>query len=69
MRDFHMVRSKKGDSYVTNRYYLADAEFLVGFESADEELLKRSIPRASGGDPDLSPPTNKIIKYSPRKRG
>ena len=41
MRDFHMVRSKKGDSYVTNRYYLADAEFLVGFESADEELLKR----------------------------
>ena len=41
MRDFHIARSKKGDSYVTNRYYLADAEFLVGFESADEELLKR----------------------------
>ena len=41
MRDFHIASSKKGDSYVTNRYYLADAEFLVGFESADEELLKR----------------------------
>ena len=41
VRDFHMVRSKKGESYVTNRYYLADAEFLVGFESVDEELLKK----------------------------
>ena len=41
VRDFHMVRSKKEESYVTNRYYLADAEFLVGFESVDEELLKK----------------------------
>ena len=41
VRDFHMVLSKKGESYVTNRYYLADAEFLVGFESVDEELLKK----------------------------
>ena len=41
VRDFHMVRSKKGESYVTNRSYLADAEFLVGFESVDEELLKK----------------------------
>ena len=42
VRDFHMVRPKKGEPYVTNRYYLADAEFLVGFESVDEELLKKS---------------------------
>ena len=41
VRDFHMVRSKKGESYVTNRYYLADAEFLVGFESVDEERVRR----------------------------
>ncbi len=41
MRDFHMVKPKKGEPYVTNRYYLADAEFLVGFESVDEELLKK----------------------------
>lgn len=41
MRDFHMVRPKKKKPYVTNRYYLADADFLVGFESADEELLKK----------------------------
>ena len=41
VRDFHMVRPKKGEPYVTNRYYLADAEFLVGFESVDEELLKK----------------------------
>ena len=38
-RDFHMVRSEKGVSYVTNRYYLADAEFVVGFESENRELL------------------------------
>ena len=41
VRDFHMVKPKKGEPYVTNRYYLADAEFLVGFESVDEELLKK----------------------------
>ena len=41
MRDFHMVRPKKGEPYVTNRYYLADAEFLVGFESVDEELFEK----------------------------
>ena len=41
VRDFRMVKPKKGEPYVTNRYYLADAEFLVGFESVDEELLKK----------------------------
>ena len=29
LKDFHTAKSKK-DSYVTERYYLADAVFLVG---------------------------------------
>ncbi|MBN1891897.1 MAG: type I-E CRISPR-associated protein Cas5/CasD [Clostridiales bacterium] len=37
--DYHTARSKK-DSYVTRRYYLSDAVFLVGLEG-DESLLKR----------------------------
>ena len=41
VRDFNMVKPKKGEPYFTNRFYLADAEFLVGFESVDEELLKK----------------------------
>ena len=39
-RDFHMVKGEK-DSYVTNRYYLADAVFLVGVESDDDVFLVR----------------------------
>lgn len=37
LRDFHMARAGK-DSYLTNRYYLADAIFLVGLEG-DPVLL------------------------------
>ena len=40
LRDYHTVKSKDGKtSYVTNRYYLADAVFLVGLEG-DDELLR-----------------------------
>lgn len=38
LRDYHTVESKK--PYVTNRYYLADAVFLVGLEGAEEKLLE-----------------------------
>jgi CRISPR system Cascade subunit CasD len=31
----------KGDTVVSRRYYLADADFLVGLEGEDEELLRR----------------------------
>lgn len=37
LRDFQTVKAKK--PYVTNRYYLCDAVFLVGLESDDEEYL------------------------------
>lgn len=37
LRDFHMAAGEK--SYVTTRYYLADAVFLVGLESDDDALL------------------------------
>ena len=40
LRDYHTVKSAKS-SYITNRYYLADAAFLVGMESDDKQLLKR----------------------------
>ncbi|MGN0778845.1 MAG: type I-E CRISPR-associated protein Cas5/CasD [Aristaeellaceae bacterium] len=39
LRDFHMARGKK-DSYVTTRYYLCDAVFLVGVSSEDEALMQ-----------------------------
>ncbi len=39
IRDFHIARNDK-DAYVTNRYYLSDAGFLVGLESDDSEYLK-----------------------------
>lgn len=46
LRDFHIARTG-GDkrTYVTERYYLSDACFLVGLESGDEDLLDR-IERA-----------------------
>lgn len=40
LRDFHMAHSKK-TTYLTNRYYLSDAVFLVGLESDDAALLAR----------------------------
>ncbi len=41
LRDYHTAHTEKGTAYITNRYYLADAVFLVGLESADEALLER----------------------------
>jgi len=38
LRDYHTAASKK-NSYVTERYYLTDAKFIVGFEG-DKEFLK-----------------------------
>ena len=42
LRDFHIARTE-GDkkTYVTERYYLSDACFLVGLETGDEVLLDR----------------------------
>ena len=40
LRDFHMVKGEKL-SYVTTRYYLCDAAFLVGLYSRDEALMER----------------------------
>lgn len=39
LRDFHTAQGKT--NYVTTRYYLCDAVFLVGLESDDDEQLKR----------------------------
>lgn len=39
LRDFHTARNAK-TAYVTERYYLADAVFLAGLESEDEEFLR-----------------------------
>ncbi|MBO4865829.1 MAG: type I-E CRISPR-associated protein Cas5/CasD [Ruminococcus sp.] len=39
LRDYHTVIGEK--PYITNRYYLADAYFLVGLESEDESLLQK----------------------------
>lgn len=45
IKDFHMVRKienrKMTASYITDRYYLSDAVFLVAIESNDTELLKK----------------------------
>ncbi len=45
IKDFHMVRKienrKMTASYITDRYYLSDAVFLVAIESDDTELLKK----------------------------
>lgn len=50
MRDYHIARaqrepgtdkSKADTTYVTNRYYLADAVFTAGLESGDRALLER----------------------------
>jgi CRISPR system Cascade subunit CasD len=39
IKDYHTAKSEKS-SYVTNRYYLADAIFLVGLEGSDSLLLE-----------------------------
>lgn len=40
LRDYHTAHGKKEkDSYITNRFYLADAVFLVGLECEDAEYL------------------------------
>lgn len=45
IKDFHMVRKienrKMTASYITDRYYLSDAVFLVAIESDDTEFLKK----------------------------
>lgn len=44
LRDFHTARQVKGStSYVTTRYYLADAIFLAGLEGEEEFLRKLEI--------------------------
>jgi CRISPR system Cascade subunit CasD len=42
-KNYGVVKSSgaKGDTVVSYRHYLADADFLVGLESEDEELLRR----------------------------
>ena len=40
LRDYHMVRGEKS-TYVTTRYYLCDAVFLVGVSGEDEALIQR----------------------------
>ena len=40
LKDYHTAKSDES-SYVTNRYYLADATFLVGLESDDRQLLEQ----------------------------
>jgi CRISPR system Cascade subunit CasD len=40
LHDYHTVQTKSGKTYVTYRYYLSDATFLVGLESEDEAFLE-----------------------------
>ncbi len=40
IKDFHIAKSEK-TSYLTYRYYLSDAIFVVGFESEDRSLLEK----------------------------
>lgn len=40
LRDFHMVHGEKA-SYLTTRYYMADAVFVAALESDDMEFLKK----------------------------
>ena len=39
-KDFHMVKKDKKTSYLTYRYYIEDAVFLVGLESEDEYIVQ-----------------------------
>jgi len=40
LRDYHVAKNQK-DSYITQRYYLADAVFLAGLESQDTAFLNK----------------------------
>lgn len=40
LHDYHTVQLLSGKTYVTHRYYLSDATFLVGLESENEGLLE-----------------------------
>lgn len=40
LRDFHTAHQGEKTAYVTERYYLCDAVFLVGLESENRELLQ-----------------------------
>lgn len=44
LRDFHTVHTAQGAAYVTHRYYLCDAVFLVGLEG--EDALLQEIAKA-----------------------
>ena len=39
IRDFHTASDNDKNKYITNRFYLSDAIFLVGLESDNEQLL------------------------------
>lgn len=41
LHDYHTVKLNESKTYVTRRYYLSDAVFLVGLESDNEELLQK----------------------------
>ena len=41
LHDYHTVKLNESKTYVTHRYYLSDAVFLVGLESDYEELLQK----------------------------
>lgn len=41
IRDYHTAKAPNTTLYVTYRYYLSDACFLVGLESEDNDLLER----------------------------
>ena len=50
LRDYHTARQKKNaDSFVTTRYYLADAVFLVGLEGEEDFLQKAMYDLLSPG--------------------
>lgn len=41
LHDYHTVRLNESKTYVTHRYYLSDAVFLVGLESEDEKWIQK----------------------------
>lgn len=41
LHDYHTAHTEKGTAYITHRYYLSDAVFLVGLECEDDALLER----------------------------
>ncbi len=41
LHDYHTDKLNESKTYVTHRYYLSDAVFLVGLESDNEELLQK----------------------------